>query len=109
MREGNHMRRAPITAITGQDGLYLSELLKNGYGYSALYVGRTIQRSNLLDVWNPRWSLSRETCWSPCVGTDASLFRPAEVDRLIGDVSRAHAMLPWNLTASFERRHGGKE
>ena len=34
---------------------------------------------------------------------DESLNRPAEVDRLIGDVSKAKRQMGWEPTSSFER------
>jgi GDPmannose 4,6-dehydratase len=39
--------------------------------------------------------------WSPYVDQDQKLFRPAEVDLLIGDASRAREILGWTPTVSF--------
>jgi GDPmannose 4,6-dehydratase len=41
--------------------------------------------------------------WSKYVVTDASLVRPAEVDLLIGDPSKAKRKLGWEPEVSFER------
>jgi GDPmannose 4,6-dehydratase len=41
--------------------------------------------------------------WERYVRIDPSLLRPAEVDRLIGDASKAKAALGWQPTVSFER------
>lgn len=40
--------------------------------------------------------------WQRYVEVDASLFRPAEVDLLIGDTSKAHRQLGWQPTVTFE-------
>jgi GDPmannose 4,6-dehydratase len=40
--------------------------------------------------------------WRPYVRQDPKFFRPAEVDLLIGDPSKAKAMLGWEPTVSFE-------
>lgn len=39
--------------------------------------------------------------WQDFVKTNASLFRPAEVDRLLADSSKATAELGWKPTVSF--------
>jgi GDPmannose 4,6-dehydratase len=36
------------------------------------------------------------------VGTDPAYFRPAEVDHLIGDYSKAKAQLGWEPRTSFD-------
>jgi len=40
--------------------------------------------------------------WTPYVRQDPRFFRPAEVDLLVGDASRARAELGWRPTVSFE-------
>jgi GDPmannose 4,6-dehydratase len=40
--------------------------------------------------------------WSPYVRVDTARLRPAEVDVLIGDASKAHAALGWKPQMSFE-------
>jgi GDPmannose 4,6-dehydratase len=41
--------------------------------------------------------------WRQYVRTDPSLLRPAEVDHLIGDASKAKRVLGWEPTVSFEQ------
>src|SRR5581483_2335667 len=41
--------------------------------------------------------------WSSYVVQDTRFFRPAEVDHLIGDASKARAVLGWKPQVSFER------
>jgi GDPmannose 4,6-dehydratase len=40
--------------------------------------------------------------WQPYVRTDPALLRPAEVDHLVGDASKARAALGWEPMVSFE-------
>ncbi|GCE23430.1 GDP-mannose 4,6-dehydratase [Dictyobacter kobayashii] len=40
--------------------------------------------------------------WSPYVEIEPQLFRPAEVDQLLGDASKAHEKLGWASVTSFE-------
>jgi GDPmannose 4,6-dehydratase len=44
--------------------------------------------------------------WQKHVRTDPSLLRPAEVDHLIGDASKAKTKLGWEPTVSFDRLIG---
>jgi GDPmannose 4,6-dehydratase len=41
--------------------------------------------------------------WRAYVRTDPALLRPAEVDHLVGDASKAKSALGWEPTVSFER------
>lgn len=41
--------------------------------------------------------------WQRYVEVDANLFRPAEVDLLLGDASKARAQLGWQPTVTFEK------
>ena len=41
--------------------------------------------------------------WQKYVRTDPALLRPAEVDHLIGDASKAQRVLGWKPTVSFAR------
>jgi GDPmannose 4,6-dehydratase len=41
--------------------------------------------------------------WQKCVRVDPALLRPAEVDHLIGDASKAKRVLGWEPTVSFEQ------
>jgi GDPmannose 4,6-dehydratase len=40
--------------------------------------------------------------WTPYVKTDERFFRPADVDELVGDASRARERLGWTPTLSFD-------
>ena len=40
--------------------------------------------------------------WAPCVRQDRRFLRPAEVDMLVGDASKARATLGWEPVVSFE-------
>ena len=40
--------------------------------------------------------------WTTCVETDPALLRPAEVDHLIGDSSKARRVLGWQPAVAFE-------
>lgn len=44
--------------------------------------------------------------WEPYVRTDPALLRPAEVDHLVGDATKARRVLGWQPTVSFERLVG---
>jgi GDPmannose 4,6-dehydratase len=41
--------------------------------------------------------------WEKYVRTDPALIRPAEVDHLIGDASKARRVLGWEPHVSFEQ------
>jgi GDPmannose 4,6-dehydratase len=41
--------------------------------------------------------------WQQYVRTDPALFRPAEVDHLIGDPGKAKRVLGWEPTVNFEQ------
>jgi GDPmannose 4,6-dehydratase len=40
--------------------------------------------------------------WEPCVEIDPRYFRPAEVDVLLGDSSKAKDMLGWEARVGFD-------
>ena len=42
--------------------------------------------------------------WAPYVVQDERFMRPAEVDHLIGDASKAHDVLGWKPRVSFRER-----
>ena len=44
--------------------------------------------------------------WQQYVRVDPALLRPAEVDHLIGDASKAHRVLGWKPSVTFERLVG---
>jgi GDPmannose 4,6-dehydratase len=41
--------------------------------------------------------------WEECVTVDAKLVRPAEVDLLLGDASKAKRVLGWQPRVSFRQ------
>jgi GDPmannose 4,6-dehydratase len=41
--------------------------------------------------------------WRQYVVSDPQFFRPAEVDLLVGDASKAHARLSWEPSVDFEQ------
>jgi GDPmannose 4,6-dehydratase len=43
------------------------------------------------------------TDWRAKVDVDASLIRPADIDVMVGDASKAAAVLGWRTTKSFEQ------
>ncbi len=63
-------------------------------------TGETHSIQELLDV---AFSAVGIPDWHPYVHQDPAFFRPAEVDLLIGDASKAHDRLGWNPTVSFEQ------
>ncbi len=62
-------------------------------------TGRTHSIRDFLDVAFARIGVDD---WSRHVVTDPALLRPAEVDELRGDASKARARLGWTPTVSFE-------
>ena len=62
-------------------------------------TGVTHSIRDLLDVAFARVGI---TDWEPLVTFDPRFVRPAEVDHLIGDSSKAHAVLGWEPKVGFE-------
>ena len=62
-------------------------------------TGETHTIRELLDV---SFRLAGIDDWAPYVKQDPRFYRPAEVDLLIGDASKAHAKLGWKPKVSFE-------
>lgn len=81
------MKKALITGITGQDGSFLAELLiEKGYEVHGI-----LRRSSSFNTGRV------------LVEVDPKYFRPAEVDQLLGDPSKARRELGWNpQQTSFE-------
>jgi GDPmannose 4,6-dehydratase len=101
-----------------QEGLALGNLdAERDFGYAGDYVDamwRMLQQSDPGDfvvatgrTWSVRQILS--ICfeaigiedWSPYVTTDDRFLRPADVDHLVGDSSRARRALQWVPTMEF--------
>ena len=56
------MKRALITGITGQDGLYLAELLlAKGYEVHGIIRGQNNPKRALVEPSSPRWSCTPAT------------------------------------------------
>ena len=91
-------KEALVTGVTGQDGAYLSELLlKKNYivhGVKRLSSSFNTQRNDHLYVDAESGQV--------LVEIDERYFRPTEVDLLLGDPRKAHAMLGWKHTTSFK-------
>lgn len=62
-------------------------------------TGETRTIRDLLDIAFARVGIDN---WSGYVTQDPKFFRPAEVDLLIGDASKARTVLGWKPTVSFE-------
>jgi GDPmannose 4,6-dehydratase len=62
-------------------------------------TGETRSISDLLDV---AFDVVGIDDWTPHVKFDQTLMRPAEVDVLVGDASKAHSVLGWKPKVSFE-------
>lgn len=76
-------KSAIITGITGQDGSYLAELLpEKGYEVHGLI------RQGLTGKEH--------------VKVDPKLFRPAEVEYLVGDYSKAKRVFGWEPKVTFK-------
>ena len=63
-------------------------------------TGETHSIRELLDVAFQRVGIDD---WEPLVEQDPRFMRPAEVDLLIGDSTKAHDVLGWKPTVSFEQ------
>jgi GDPmannose 4,6-dehydratase len=61
-------------------------------------TGRTWTIRQVLDI---AFNAIGITDWSNYVGTDARFLRPAEVDHLVGDSSKAREVLGWEPKAEF--------
>ncbi|MBM9469155.1 GDP-mannose 4,6-dehydratase [Nakamurella leprariae] len=123
-RRGHEFVTRKITAAVARIALGLQDTLTLGnldarrdWGYAGDYVeamwlmlqaeepddyviatGETHSVREFLDAAFARIGV---TDWSPRVRTDPALLRPAEVDLLIGDASRAHERLGWYPRVGF--------
>lgn len=62
-------------------------------------TGETRSIRDLLDVAFARVGIED---WTPYVSQDSEFMRPAEVDLLVGDPSRAHEILGWDPSVKFK-------
>ena len=65
------------------------------------YVVATGQTHSIRDLLDAAFAAAGIADWEPYVDQDPKFFRPAEVDLLIGDASRAREVLGWTPTVSF--------
>ena len=108
-------KKALITGITGQDGSYLAELLLLK-GYAKEYVEAMwlmLQQEKADDyviATNETHSVQEflelafghvGLDWKNHVEIDPHYYRPAEVDLLIGDYSKAKRQLGWEPKTRF--------
>ena len=98
-------KTAFITGITGQDGSCLAELLlEKGYHVHGLVrrastftTGKTQTVQEFADLVFAQLKLDPQKY----IEIDPRYFRPAEVDLLLGDCSKAHEELGWAATTSL--------
>jgi GDPmannose 4,6-dehydratase len=65
------------------------------------YVVATGETHSVRDLLDHAFAAIGVDDWEPYVEQDKALFRPAEVDHLIGDATRAREILGWAPTVSF--------
>lgn len=65
------------------------------------YVVATGQTHSIRDLLDAAFGHVGIDDWSGLVRTDAEFVRPAEVDLLVGDASKAHERLGWRPTVDF--------
>jgi GDPmannose 4,6-dehydratase len=66
------------------------------------YVIATGETHTIRDLLDVAFRHAGIDDWGPYVKQDPRFYRPAEVDLLIGDASKAHAKLGWKPRVSFE-------
>jgi GDPmannose 4,6-dehydratase len=66
------------------------------------YVIATGETHTIREFLDVAFNLAGISDWEPYVKQDPRFYRPAEVDLLIGDASKAHSKLGWKPRVSFE-------
>ena len=66
------------------------------------YVVATGENHSVKDFLDEAFLCIGVKDWSKYVELDKSLFRPAEIDYLCGDYTKAHSMLGWEPTTKFK-------
>ena len=66
------------------------------------YVIATGETHTIRDLLDESFKLAGIDDWAPYVKQDPRFYRPAEVDLLIGDASKAHEKLGWKPRVSFQ-------
>jgi GDPmannose 4,6-dehydratase len=65
------------------------------------FVVATGETHSIRDLLDEAFGVVGIEDWTPYVEQDPALFRPAEVDYLVGDATRAHEILGWKPTVGF--------
>ena len=65
------------------------------------YVIATGETHTIRELLDTSFKLAGINDWAPYVKQDQRFYRPAEVDLLIGDASKAHHKLGWKPRVSF--------
>jgi GDPmannose 4,6-dehydratase len=65
------------------------------------FVVATGETHSIRDLLDEAFAVIGVDDWTPYVEQSPTLFRPAEVDHLIGDATRAHDVLGWKPTVGF--------
>ena len=78
------------------------ELEWKGEGLSEQGVIAALNPSPLLSQYSRHGGLHSITTGKPVIFVDPRYFRPAEVDRLLGDPAKAQAKLGWRAEISFD-------
>ena len=78
------------------------ELEWKGEGPSEQGIIAALNPSPLLSQYSRHGGLRSITSGKPVIFVDPRYFRPAEVDRLLGDPAKARAKLGWRAEISFD-------
>jgi GDPmannose 4,6-dehydratase len=65
------------------------------------FVVATGETYSIRDLLDTAFAVAGIDDWTPHVEQDQRFFRPAEIDVLVGDASRAHEVLGWKPTVDF--------
>jgi GDPmannose 4,6-dehydratase len=65
------------------------------------FVVATGETYSIRDLLDTAFAVAGIDDWTPYVEQDQRFFRPAEIDFLVGDASRAHEVLGWKPTVDF--------
>jgi GDPmannose 4,6-dehydratase len=65
------------------------------------YVIASGETHTIRELLNVAFAAIEIEDWAPYVHTDERFLRPAEVDALVGDASKAHEVLQWEPKVDF--------
>jgi GDPmannose 4,6-dehydratase len=65
------------------------------------FVVATGETFSIRDLLDTAFAVAGIDDWTPYVEQDQRFFRPAEIDFLVGDATRAHEVLGWKPTVDF--------